>query len=560
MIKYSKSLCLALAVGLFAPSLKAQINDVGTELVKPFKAQLAESKKQEAQPLLPDLDTTAGQKLTYLVPERIVSVNYPEPNIRPLAMPVPKPPKSLNFYTKAGIGFPLSPLLELSYHNSNNDKFRFGATAKHHSSQGNLEDQVFGKTSLNLNGDYFLSNGLVVGGALNMDLNNYRYYGYHQLLENLGDSLYPFAQDSSGLAEDSLKQRYLTVGANIHLFNAKNNKQEMNYRADLDLYNTTSYHGVGELNIRPRLVFEKWLGNSRSPQHRLFANAELLYSRYTTTDSSQNRSLAQLHAGADLNFGNFKSRIGARLGSNAGQFFVLPDIELSYTVLGGQFVPYAGWSGSIRENTLMQLSTYNPFLDTERLHWEHTQESRFYGGLKGQIKRLGYDFNVSYANLNQQPLFYNTSESNYLKFGLAYDTLSRLTVAADVELQIMEELYFKGALAFNNYSGGTAEAAYHLPVMETSFGLKYKKGNLEVGADLFVNAGVPYLPALATESETLGGLFDLNLNATYWLGKGDQQRFAFFVEGNNLLNNKYQRWYLYQQLGINGKIGVIAKF
>ena len=36
--------------------------------------------------------------------------------------------------------------------------------------------------------------------------------------------------------------------------------------------------------------------------------------------------------------------------------------------------------------------------------------------------------------------------------------------------------------------------------------------------------------------------------------------YAGVIEANNILNNKFQRWYLYQQLGINGKIGILAKF
>ncbi len=68
-------------------SVQAQLQDNQTDLLRPFQAKLAQSKKFESVPHMPKLDTNSNKNQNYVVPTHLMSVNYPAPSIRPLAMP-----------------------------------------------------------------------------------------------------------------------------------------------------------------------------------------------------------------------------------------------------------------------------------------------------------------------------------------------------------------------------------------------------------------------------------------------------------------------------------------
>ena len=77
-----------------------------TELLKPFRAKLAKSKKFETSPHLPKLDTSLNKELNFTIPTHLLSLLYPAPVIRPLAMPRSKEKEKYTFFAKAGIGYP----------------------------------------------------------------------------------------------------------------------------------------------------------------------------------------------------------------------------------------------------------------------------------------------------------------------------------------------------------------------------------------------------------------------------------------------------------------------
>ena len=51
-------------------------------------------------------------------------------------------------------------------------------------------------------------------------------------------------------------------------------------------------------------------------------------------------------------------------------------------------------------------------------------------------------------------------------------------------------------------------------------------------------------------------LLDLNVGAKYYL----TEKVGFFIRGINLLDNKFERWYGYPAVGINGMAGLKVVF
>lgn len=553
-------------------SANAQLGDDNqTELLKPFRAKLATSKKFETTPHLPKLDTNSNKNLQYIVPTHLLGLNYPAPVIRPLAMAKAKAKQNYSFYAKAGFGYPLSPLAELSYYNKNIKNLKFGVNAKHHSViQGYFPNQSFTQTHVDGMATYFTQQGLAIGGMLEFNFNTNRFYGYTDSLESV-----KILEDS-----DSLRQRFIDVKGNVNIFNGKTNKAEFNYRGDIDFYYYSDAFRSSEFSITPNVMVEKWFGK-KTRKHLLHVDLGMNYLSFqdvpitidtVTNTAAKNIILFYFHPTFTVNAGNFKARLGVNLGLNEGSFFIHPDVELSYAIAKGAFIPYVGAVGQVRQNSFRSLTYYNRFL-VSNPEIRHTNYLEIYGGLKGSIKKIGYDVKAGYAITQNLPYFMNSTDSLTLfsRFRPVYDTTGIIFVRGTIDFRLLKNLVVGGTIGYNIYNTRNFEKAFHLPTFESNFFISYdiffngknskKKGNrkdsnyLTLKGELFINAGVPYLDE-NNSVQVLQGLYDFSVNLRYQVSNN----FAIFADLNNIIHNQNQRWYLYRQLGFNGMVGVELKF
>lgn len=570
MTYINKIIAWCLLLGLSQVATAQIIDDTQTEFLKPFRAKLAKSKKFEAKPHLPKLDTNSNKKLSYIVPTHLLGLPYPAPVIRPLAMPKAKGRDLYSFYAKAGFGYPLSPLVELSYYNKNIQNLKFGVNAKHHSViQGYLPNQSFTKTHFDANATYFTEQNLAIGGRFEFNFNTNRFYGFTDSLETFS------------ISEDSMRQRFVDIKGNVNIFNGKSTKADFNYRGDIDFYSYSDAFGSSEFSITPRVRIEKWFGKGKQ-RHPLNIDLGFNYLGFKdnpttinaiTYTATKNIVLFYFNPTFTANAGDFKARLGLNLGVNEGAFFIYPDVGLSYAIAKGAFVPYAGAVGQVRQNSFRSLTYYNRFLvSNPALH--HTNYFELYGGLKGSIKKIGYDVKAGYALTQNLPYFINDTDTlgQFSRFRPIYDTTGIIFVRGTLDFRLLKNLVVGGTLGYNIYNTKLYEKAFHLPTFESNFFITYdiffngknkkpKKGGrkdsnyLSLKGELFINAGVPYLDESKTV-RVLQGLYDFSFEARYQVA----QNFAVFVDLNNIIHNQNQRWYLYRQLGFNAMVGLELKF
>lgn len=573
-------LIIGTACLLMGTQLQAQLDDTRTEFLKPFQAKLAQSQKFEAQPLLPQLDTNSNKNLNYVVPTHLLGLPYPAPIIRPLAMPRGKATEVYNFYAKAGFGYPLSPLVELSYFNNDIERLKYGAQVRHHSVlRGYLPNQSFTQTGVDVQADYFTEKGLAIGGNLEFDFNTNRFYGFDPLIENYI------------ITEDSLRQRFLNIGGNVHLFNGQLTQSAVNYRVDLDVYRYSDAFKSTEVGLQPTVMVEKWLGKGQQ-RHVLRAETGLSYLNFqdipvevnnVTTTATKTLLLFYFNPTFTANVGDFKARLGANLGTNEGNFFIHPDVELSYAIASGAFTPYIGAVGQVRQNSFRSLTTYNPFLvSNPELH--HTNYLELFGGLKGSIKKINYDVRGGYALTQNLPYFVNDTGAltQFSRFRPVYDTAGIVFVKGTLDFRLLENFVLGGTAGFHAYNTTNFEKAFHLPTFESNFFLEYTikpvaksrkankststasentretnqyNGTITLRGEIYINSGIPYLDE-NQEVQLLQGLYDLNVGLHYQMF----DQVALFVDLNNILHNRNQRWYQYPQLGFNGRVGLEVKF
>ncbi|MGH1336653.1 MAG: hypothetical protein ACRBFS_11040 [Aureispira sp.] len=571
---------------LMGTTLQAQLDDSQTEFLKPFRAKLAQSQKFEAQPLLPRLDTNSNKKLNYVVPTHLLGLPYPAPIIRPLAMPRGRATEVYNFYAKAGFGYPLSPLIELSYFNDDIERLKYGAQVRHHSVlQGYLPNQNFTQTGIDVQVDYFLEKGLVIGGTLDFDFNTNRFYGFDPVIE------------SYAITEDSMRQRFLNIGGNVHLFNGTLNKSAFNYRVDLDVYRYSDAFKSTEVGIAPNVTLEKWFGKGKQRSaFRLktglsylnFQDIPVEVNNVTTTATKQ-LTLIHFNPTFVAKLGAFKMRLGLNTGLNASasgngntnNFYIHPDVEFSYAIASGAFVPYIGAVGQVRQNSFRSLTTYNRFLVSNPA-LRHTNYLELFGGLKGSIKKINYDIRGGYALTQDLPYFVNDTGAltQFSRFRPVYDTASIIFVKGTVDFRLLDDLVIGGTAGFHAYNTTNFEKAFHLPTFESNIFVEYilsfkgklreqkgktiSKGKIQKTAynpylsfrgEFYVNSGVPYLDE-NQEVGVLQGLYDLNLGVDLHVS----DHVILFADFNNILHNRNQRWYQYRQLGFNAMVGAKVRF
>ena len=101
------------------------------------------------------------------------------------------------------------------------------------------------------------------------------------------------------------------------------------------------------------------------------------------------------------------------------------------------------------------------------------------------------------------------------------------------------------------------ERAWHLPALEANFTGVYRllEDKFRLKGELYVANGVPYQQADGT-ADNLNALLDVSVGGEYII----TENIGAFIELNNLLNNRRERWVNYETFGINILAGVTAKF
>ena len=550
MIKLSLSLGKMLALVLLPQFLLAQTSEDGTEIVGPFRAKLAESRKFEALPLLPTIDTARYGKLTYDIPTRLLSLQYPLPTISPLALPQDKNAgKDLQkgFFLQAGFGLPLQGQILASYVNPDHRKGRYGAAINHHSGQGNLDDQNFGHTNFQSFYDYLNPKGWAAGGKIHYQLDRYRFYGYHS--------------DNPSVQPIDVQQSFNRFGAQIHLFNYLGNKQEIYYRFEVPFQQTQDIAKSKEFILHPKLSLEKYLGAQK--RHSFQIQTGFFFSSFNDSFATraQDRSLVHFepvfHYRSDL----FQATAGLNLGSNEGSFYVLPKLGAQLNLAQGKLSPFVELSGNIETQTFDQFRTINPFLSSTGFDLKNQRNLLAQGGLRGAWRNTVYEASLGYKQAQNQAIFLNDANANYNRFLPVLDTISTFFIQAHIQGQILPQVQIYGQLGSFTYQTKTFDAAYHLPVLETRLGAEYqfqskKIHDLRLRADFLFEAGTKYFDHIQQNNRNLKPLADFNLGASLFFKKN----FAVFGQFNNLFNNRYQRWYRYPQIGTNFLMGIILKY
>jgi hypothetical protein len=451
-------------------------------------------------------------------------------------------------YVKAGYGNYQSPLGEIYINNVESDFLNYGVFLKH---QGFYEGPVDGKnsaadhTNVRLDGSYFRDD-IEFFGKLGYDRDKHHFYGYMPGLE---------------VARDTIGQILNTLYGNVGLRRIDRDAL-IHYEASLGLrlFNDNYSAREHEVGLNAKLGIkandERWRGG--------LDLQGFISSPSDTTYSNINRNYGKLFPYVQFSDEQFKVRAGANLvvendglpdmGTN---FHVFPHVAASYH-LSESFGIYAELEGDVIRKTYYDFVTENPFLGPSAELKNTVQKFQVDAGIKGAINdELTYTTGIRYGDY-QNIHFYGNHLADSARFQLIYDSGTKvLNYHVSVGWKYEDWYKLQASGNYYHYELSDISSPWHKPEWELGVENYFMPGEQWfITANLNLLGGIQALNLQSAESTTLNPIIDLAAKVDYAF----TPRFSVFVEGNNLLNQKNERYWNYRSRGIQGIGGLTFKF
>ncbi len=513
------------------------------DVIKQFNARLIDAERFVVPPILPAVDTS-NRRQYYNILAKPLNVNYPAPKIRPLEWRSDPTTDIYKTYLQAGMGYPRAFYFDGSHDFVTKDDLNIGVDFNHYSADNskNLENQRFGSTQINGNAVFKTDKGFSVGGNIGYKTNTLYFYGYNDLDDDFPTQLSYDAKD--------VKQRFNTFYADAKVYNSEPTVADFNYSASVNLYAMADNYAARETGFDLGLTGTKWFDK----KHPLSLTLQTDFTGYEdTTSQSLNNFFLKPNFG--FHSDRFRFKVGANIASHTDEFYIYPDLEASVNVVDNLITAFAGIEGGLQKNNFRNLTDYNPFLSS-RIDIRNSFYTNFYGGIKGEFKGVKYRGQVGFKNVDNLALFVTNGDS-IPRFNVLYDTANIVTISGEISTQLFDNLGLIASVSQNVFDLKREERPWHLPSLTFNVGavMSMLEKKLKIRGDLYLQNGVPVRSG-GTESRNLNPLVDVSAGAEYQL----TDNIGVFARVNNMLNNKRQRWQHYPVLGLNGLVGLTARF
>lgn len=483
------------------------------------------------------------------------------------------------FYAKVGIGSQVMPLGEIYYNSIKKSNFQYGVFAKHISSFGKMRDLAPAQFDRTRSGVYGTYNAKKFSIGSDIHYNNYGFH-YYGLLDTAGTvdgkSIAQRFQDAGGAMKFSLhnglrdsSKLNLDLGVHYNFFGTKkpNSDSLADWKSNEQYVAFTS---KGSYKVG-REVFSIDL-NMFNNNFKYGIPGDSLSA--IDTGIVRNDLIIQLKPGVVTQLMNDKLRVsvGVDVTANvrsATKVYVYPHAEIKYSMFDDIFIPYIGIRGGLKQNTLRSLTSTNEFILPNAQLLNENKVFDAYAGFKGVLsQRTSFNIGASYARITNKALFVNdTLFSNRNKFSVIYDTMNIMTVEGSMSYQINEKLKIDGIGRFFSYETKSQAFAWNLPqlqfVLRGNYTLKEKfifnlDMALETGrkALVFDSTIANVVVENGQYAAPLKTFADINLGFEYKYNKN----ISGFLQLNNMVANRYARWYNYPVMGFQVMGGVTFKF
>jgi len=461
----------------------------------------------------------------------------------------------LSNYARLGGGNNGHLLGELFLSNRPNGQWSYNLSALHLQGNTPKNNQMIGQTRLQMNGArYFENSSLNANLFYNRD--QHTFYNPFDTTVNESDST---------LVGDLARNGKIAQHYGIHidyLFLEKRNMPEIKWLNTAQMFQTNAGHEELEANSTLKFL-------SRSKKFSLFGDLAFTYFDYQTQKGTDFAFRAQqlfVDFNPKIQFFHKPSNLDAQIGinltynqhstqeSNALKVNPFVYVEKGISDLGMKL--YGGIDGGLRKTSLRRIHEMMPYYGLQDTILNTYDQINGYLGIKGKISENSL-FHIDFggntvANMLMFAQVSDTSDRNLNDYKLrplraVYRDISSIYFRAGAEYLLGDQLKFLANIKITNF--GADNQILHIPSMEYQAKLSYKPIEdikIELGAQGVGRRYDQVLDNMNRLKETeVEGFMDVFARIDYrFIGKG-----RIWIQGSNLLNQKYQYWNGYQVWG-----------
>ena len=509
-----------------------------------FKPSLRNAAKINFTAATPVIDSSRIP-LTYNIPSQNLFFSYQPVSIKPLQLSIDTAFHWENDqYIKAGYGNYSTPYLETALAFGDGKRSIINLRGNYVSSKGNIPFQEFSKAGIE---------GLGVFNSTSHEITSRLYYN------NNTQYRFPAVTAFPNASKEQLQQQYNLVGFEFGLQNKMASDFGITYHPQIKLNSFFDNKNASELNFILKAPINKSFGKMYAFDLKFTADITTLH---TANISSLTNNLFYIEPSVQFNTPNFKLNAGIRPSWDNKTYFMLPNLTIEAKIKDENFILQAGWIGYFSKNNYQTLAAFNPYIQQPSLLL-NTKIDEQYAGFKGSAgKHITYNARVSFLKFNNQPLFADASGAltvnNASSFAVLYESqLQGLRLHGELGYTVQEKLTFSSAINYTQYTNQQLyEKPWGLLPLELTGSVRYRiTKELQLKSDIFFWDGPQYRsPTLQTQKSDPA--MDLNAGAEFTV----LPKLNLWIQFNNLLNDKYERWNQYEVLGFNVLGGVVYSF
>ncbi len=462
-----------------------------------------------------------------------------------------------NSFVKLGYGNLKTPLAEIYLNNKQNTRYSYGAHYRFLQTNSDLNNSFadFSRHNFKAYASNYTENG-ELGVELNYKQENYFYYGY-----NTVDS--PLLEAS----RDKLARNMSTFDARAYYNSTATGKKKLKHRSQFNFYR----FGIDDAD-ESQYAFSSLL-YAGVPNFDNLSNCKVsavLGVDYNIFNNDTLAALKRFFIQFDPRFDFTYDGLQISAGFNTSVFFkdkaesevfLNPVIKVNYPLLPNVANLYAGIDGRYHKQSLRSIINANPY--TSQYDLTNMYENvRSYLGLNAKMgSSADAVFEITYANVTNMPLFVSndTSIDRLNSFSIFYKQVDMLKFMAAFNYSFSEHVRIGLLGNFYNYEVNEEPYPWQLPNIDGKVNMRFNIAN-----KLYPHFDLVAMGVQKQRSGTGKNYSTNSIDAFYDISAGVDYRFksklSAFVQANNLMGTRYQRWYNYPVYGFNILGGITMIF
>jgi opacity protein-like surface antigen len=416
------------------------------------------------------------------------------------------------------------------------------------------------KSNGSLEGDFTSSKGKMphqkfaqygLRGSAILNVNEINDLRLNAGFQGLNTFRYGYQPETLQFPKDSLKLQYSDFTAGASFSNRRDKEAVLWYDPSVAFHFFADNQRAREIQFNFDVPLEKKLNDDITIQ----VGVSGMLDKFTADTSDVSNNLFMVNAGVKANITeNIQVKAGLIPSFNNGNFKLLPNIETDFLLNGSSFVFQAGWKGYYTENTFRSLVAYNPWI-AQPSAFTNTRNSEFYGAVKAVVdEHFSFRVKAGYVSMSDVPLFVNDYGDGRAFRLINEPKMNKVSVTGELTWQQADKFQWYNSVALNSFGGiDFAPKPYGLLPFELKSSARSELiKKLYLKADLYNFAGTWYGDKNGGSHKVKNG-FDLNAGLEFNVYKN----IDLWLQFNNILNQKYQRWNQYPVLGFQVLGGVI---